>query len=29
MYYKHILTYNFSEDDTRASFMGLVEGVGY
>lgn len=29
MYYKHILTYNFSEDDTRASFMELVEGLGY
>lgn len=29
MYYRHILTYNFSEDDTRASFMGLVEGLGY
>lgn len=29
MYYKHILTYNFSEADTRASFMELVEGVGY
>ena len=29
MYYKHILTYYFSEDDTRASFMGLVEGLGY
>lgn len=23
------LTYNFSEDDTRASFMELVEGLGY
>lgn len=29
MYYKHILTYNFSEDDTRSSFMDLVEGLGY
>ena len=29
MYYKHILTYNFSKDDTRASFMELVEGLGY
>lgn len=29
MYYKHILTYNFSEDDTRSSFMELVEGLGY
>ena len=29
MYYKHILTYNFSEDDTRASFMELVDGLGY
>jgi hypothetical protein len=29
MYYRHILTYNFSEDDTRASFMELVEGLGY
>lgn len=29
MYYKHILTYNFSEDETRASFMELVEGLGY
>lgn len=29
MYYKHVLTYNFSEDDTRSSFMELVEGLGY
>lgn len=29
MYYKHILTYNYSEDDTRAPFMDLVEGLGY
>ena len=29
MYYRHILTYNFSEDETRASFMELVEGLGY
>lgn len=29
MYYKHILTYHFSEADTPSSFMGLVEGVGY
>lgn len=29
MYYRHILTYDFSEDDTRSSFMELVEGLGY
>ena len=29
MYYKHILTYNLSEDETRSSFMELVEGLGY
>ena len=29
MYYRHILTYNFSEDDARASFMELVVGLGY
>ena len=26
MYYKMILTYNFSDDDTRSSFEELVEG---
>lgn len=29
MYYRHVLTYNFSNDDTRASFKELVEGLGY
>ena len=29
MYYKMILTYNFSDDDTRSSFEELVEGFGF
>lgn len=29
MYYKMILTYNFSDDDTRSSFEELVEGLGF
>ena len=29
MYYKHVLTYNFSDDETRSSFMELVEELGY
>ena len=29
MNYRHILTYNFSDDDTRSSFVELIEGLGY
>lgn len=29
MYYRHVLTYNFSDDDTRSSFRELVEEMGY
>lgn len=29
MYYKMILTYDFSDDDTRSSFDELVEGLGF
>ena len=29
MFYRMILTYNFSEDDTRSSFDELVEGFGF
>lgn len=29
MYYKHVLTYDFSDDETRESFKELVEGKGY
>lgn len=29
MYYRMILTYNFSEDDTRSSFEELVEDLGF
>lgn len=29
MYYRMILTYNFSDDDTRSSFEELVEELGF
>ena len=29
MYYRMILTYNFSDDDTRSSFEELVEKLGF
>ena len=29
MYYRMILTYNFSDDDTRSSFEELVEVLGF
>lgn len=29
MYYKMILTYNFSDNDTRSSFEELVDGLGF
>lgn len=29
MYYRHVLTYNFSDDDTRSSFVELIEEIGY
>lgn len=29
MYYRHVLTYNFSDNDTRSSFIQLVENFGY
>lgn len=29
MYYRMILTYNFSDDDTRSSFEKLVEELGF
>lgn len=29
MYYRMILTYNFSDDDTRSSFKELVEELGF
>ena len=29
MHYRHVLTYNFSEDETRSSFKDLVERLGY
>ena len=29
MYYRHILTYNFSKDETRSSFMELIGPLGY
>lgn len=29
MYYRHVLTYDFSDDETRESFKELVEGMGY
>ena len=29
MYYRMILTYNFSDDDTRLSFEELVQGLGF
>ena len=29
MYYKHVLTYDFSNNETRESFKELVEGMGY
>lgn len=29
MYYRHILTYNFSDDGTRSSFVELIERSGY
>ena len=29
MYYKHILTYNFSDDEVRSSFEELIVNLGY
>lgn len=29
MYYKHVLTYDFSDDETRESFKKLIEEMGY
>lgn len=29
MYYRHILTYNFSDNDTRSSFEKMISNLGY